>query len=190
MSEVALHVAIIVGSTREGRFGGTVAEWFVEHARRRRDMVLDVIDLVDNPMPWELSMTPTAEISSFRSRIGTADAFVVITPEYNHSFPSALKSAIDNVREEWEAKPVAFVSYGGVSGGLRAVEHLRQVFGELHAVAIRDSVSFHSAWDQFDDTGAAVDAVGCGGAAKTMLDRLAWWALALRTAREAVPYES
>ncbi len=68
--------------------------------------------------------------------------FVVVTPEYNHSFPGPLKAAIDRHVTPWQAKPVGFVSYGGISGGLRAVEHLRQVFAELHAVTVRETVSF------------------------------------------------
>jgi NAD(P)H-dependent FMN reductase len=91
---------------------------------------------------------------------------------------------------EWTAaqEPVAFVSYGGMSGGLRAVEQLRLVLAELHAVTIRDGVSFHLARDQFDQDGQPRDPVGCGAAASTMLDRLAWWALALRDARTRCPY--
>jgi hypothetical protein len=75
--------------------------------------------------------------------IDAADAFVVVTPEYNHSYPASLKHAIDMAHGEWNTKPVAFVSYGGISGGLRAVEALRLVFAELHATTIRDTVSFH-----------------------------------------------
>jgi NAD(P)H-dependent FMN reductase len=80
---------------------------------------------------------------------------------------------------------VAFVSYGGTGGGLRAVEQLRQVFAELHTVTMRDTVSFHMAWNCFDESGQPHDPAGCNAAAKTMLDQLAWWATALRTARTA-----
>ena len=90
---------------------------------------------------------------SLQQALGLADAFVVVTPEYNHGYPAPLKELIDSVNAEWQAKPVAFVSYGGVSGGLRAVEQLRLVFAELHAVTIRDSVSFPGAWEQFDESG-------------------------------------
>ena len=82
-------------------------------------------------------------------RLAAADAFVVVTPEYNHSYPAPVKTLIDWHFTEWQAKPVGFVSYGGMSGGLRAVEHLRGVFAELHAVTVRDTVSFHGAWDRF-----------------------------------------
>ena len=120
-----------------------------------------------------------------RLTIGQADAFVVVTPEYNHGYPAALKQAIDLPRSEWRRKPVAFVSYGGLGGGLRAVEQLRGVFAELHAVTMRDSVSFHMAWELFDESGALRQPAQSNAALTTMLDHLTWWATALRTARAA-----
>ena len=121
-------------------------------------------------------------------RLAAADAFVVVTPEYNRSFPASLKNAIDWHFKEWRAKPVGFVSYGGMSGGLRAVEHLRQVFVELHAVTVRDAVSFHGVWGLFDTDGQPKDAAGCRTAATAMLDQFTWWGQALRDARERRPY--
>src|SRR5690606_5287867 len=103
--------------------------------------------------------------------------------EYNHGYPAALKLAIDWLRDEWRAKPVGFVAYGGISGGLRAVEQLRLVFAELHAMTVRDVVSFHNAWDLFDAAGMPRDPEGCAAAARGMLDQLAWWARALHDAR-------
>src|SRR5690606_34993089 len=117
-----------------------------------------------------------------------ADAFVIVTPEYNHSYPASLKTLIDWHFTEWQAKPVAFVSYGGLAGGLRAVEHLRGVLAELHAVTVRDTVSFHQAWERFGPDSRPVDAAESTTAAKTMLDQLVWWARALREARTARPY--
>jgi NAD(P)H-dependent FMN reductase len=180
-----LRVAVIVGSTREGRFGGTVADWFVGRAGRRDDLVLDVIDLVDVELPIALPSVSAPPVAAFVERIGQADAFVVITPEYNHGYPAALKQAIDLPRDEWREKPVGFVSYGGVSGGLRAVEQLRQVFAELHVVTMRDSVSFAMAWDHFDESGQLLDPKASNRSASTMLDQLAWWATALRAAHLA-----
>ena len=112
----------------------------------------------------------------------------MVTPEYNHGYPASLKQAIDLAHHQWQAKPVAFVSYGGISGGLRAVEQLRQVFAELHATTVRDTVSFHLAHGAFDATGEPVDTTGPATAAKTLLDQLTWWAAALRTARTTHPY--
>lgn len=121
-------------------------------------------------------------------RLAAADGFVLITPEYNHSYPASLKNAIDWYLPQWQAKPFAFVSYGGVSGGLRAVEHLRPVLSEVHAMSIRETVSFHLAWERFDEEGQPVQSEECDAAAKRMLDQLAWWATALRTARRERPY--
>ena len=183
-----MHLAIVIGSTREGRFGSTVARWFVSQAEARHEFDLDVIDLADPELPAVLRRTPDPIVASYRERLERADAFVIITPEYNHGYPAPLKQAIDLANPEWQAKPVAFVSYGGMSGGLRAVEQLRQVFGELHAVTIRDCVSFHNAWPLFDADGWLQEETGAELAAKTMLDRLAWWTRALHAGREAEPY--
>ena len=94
-----------------------------------------------------------------------------------------LAGLIDEARREWHAKSVAFVSYGGVSGGLRAVEHLRGVFAELHAVGIRDTVSFADAWEQFDEQGRMRHPERAERSLATLLARLEWWTRALRDAR-------
>ncbi|MGK4580531.1 NADPH-dependent FMN reductase [Kitasatospora sp. HPMI-4] len=187
-----LRLAVILGSTREGRFGPTVADWFVRQAQRRSELDVDFIDLAEHPLPAVMSRTPSAEdkelLAAVSPRLAEADAFVVITPEYNHSFPAPLKHAIDWHYTQWQAKPVGFVSYGGLGGGLRAVEQLRLVFAELHATTVRDSVSFHSVWSCFDEQGELVDGTVAEGAAKGMLDQLIWWGLALRQARADRPY--
>jgi NAD(P)H-dependent FMN reductase len=128
-----------------------------------------------------------AAVGKVTPRLEAADAFIVVTPEYNHSYPASLKNAIDWHRGEWTAKPVAFVSYGGMSGGLRAVEHLRAVFAELHAVTIRDTVSFHGAHARFGPDGEPKDDAAAV-AAKAMLDQLGWWARSLAEARTVRPY--
>lgn len=184
-----LSIALLIGSTREGRFAPTIARWVVDTtARLRPDMALDVIDLADVGLPAVYPSVNGAEVDAYIERIDRADAFVVITPEYNHGYPASLKQAIDLPMQQWKAKPVAFVSYGGISGGLRAVEQLRQVFAELHATTIRDTVSFAMAHGLFDAAGDLRQPAGPEAAAKTMLDELAWWAHALRTARDAHPY--
>jgi NAD(P)H-dependent FMN reductase len=190
MSTAKLDLVVIIGSTRQGRFGPVVANWFAEHARRHDDMTIDVLDLADDTPPAGPTATRGPEAPTVGARLAAADAFVVVTPEYNHSFPAPLKALIDSYRDEWQAKPVGFVSYGGLSGGLRAVEHLRLVFAELHAVSVRDTVSFHNAHGQFDDAGRPRDPDGCDPAAKVLLDQLAWWGFALREARAARPYRA
>ncbi|GAA3856866.1 NADPH-dependent FMN reductase [Streptomyces sedi] len=194
-----LRLAVILGSVRDGRFGPTVADWFTalaqERAGGRGDIVVDRLDLADVPLPLDMATRPgeaapevAEQLAAVAGRLAGADAFVVITPEYNHSFPAALKNLIDWHFVEWQAKPIGFVSYGGVGGGLRAVEQLRTVFAELHAVTVRRAVSFHHPWNWFDDSGLPAAPKACAEAAEGLLDQLAWWGDALRAAREASPY--
>ncbi|WP_199510077.1 NADPH-dependent FMN reductase [Nucisporomicrobium flavum] len=244
MDTTPLRVAVIVGSTREGRFGPTVAAWIAGLISRRSDLKADLIDPVapalthrvradkaesvradeaesvpadaadrvpadaaDRVRADEADSVPADAADRVRAdeagsgnagaapagpatvteALGLADAFVVVTPEYNHSYPAPLKAIIDGHFSEWRAKPVAFVSYGGLSGGLRAVEHLRPVFAELHAVTVRDTVSFHGARQCFGGDGLPVDP-GSTVAAGRMLDGLAWWGHTLRDARVLRPY--
>ncbi|MFI0351791.1 NADPH-dependent FMN reductase [Actinomadura sp. 9N407] len=189
-----LRMAIIIGSTRSGRFGPTVAGWFAGHARRRPDLDVDVVDLAGVRLPDTLGdhdEPVPAPVRELAPRLAAADAFVVVTPEYNRSFPAPLKTAIDWYYEEWKAKPVALVSYGRESGGLHAAAQLRQIFAELHAVTIRDGIALPCYWEDFaaDGTWPKTNAA-CNTAVKTTLDQLAWWARALRDARTAVPYTS
>jgi NAD(P)H-dependent FMN reductase len=183
-----LRFAIIVASTRQGRFADVITDWFVNEARTLDIAELDVVDLAEIPLPTDLPPEPTPGVKQLSAHLNEADAFIVVTPEYNHSFPASLKHAIDLTFEEWHAKPVAFVSYGGISGGLRAVEQLRSVFAEMHAVTIRDTVSFHGGRAVFDEAGQPKDPEGPRRATKRMLEQLHWWALALRDARMRQPY--
>ncbi len=183
-----MTVALILGSTREGRFGETVARWTAARLAERPDLTLDVIDPLEIDFPRRLEREPGPAVSALRKRLGGAKAFIVVTPEYNHGYPAALKQLIDSAKAEWLAKPVGFVSYGGVSGGLRAVEQLRLVFAELHAVTIRDGVSFPMAWERFDSAGETVDPEGPARALTLMVDQLLWWAIALDEARAKRPY--
>lgn len=180
-----LRLAIIIGSTREGRYADVIANWFAARAIERDDLEVDVVDVAALDLPVHFSRTGSAALSAYAARIERAECFVVVTPEYNHSYPASLKHAIDLLDTEWQRKPVAFVSYGGVSGGLRAVEHLRQVFAELRAVTIRDTVSFHGPWGQFDAEGMLTEPAMAELATTTMLDDLVWWATALRDAKLA-----
>lgn len=185
-----IKVGLIYGSARQGRFCDTVARWTEKELGKSGDFTIEVIDPAVHARP-DRNQTPQHQSGShrpLRAQLGEADAFVVVTPEYNHGYPAALKELIDSAGEEWHAKPVAFVSYGGVSGGLRAVEQLRQVFAELHVVSIRDSVSFQNAWQLFDSAGCPADPDRCSAQMSKMLAKLHWWATALRSAREQKPY--
>ncbi|WP_435239653.1 NADPH-dependent FMN reductase [Streptomyces sp. YPW6] len=187
-----LKVAVILGSNRDGRFGPVIADWFMGRAAGHPGIETDLIDVAEAGLPTAITFSPgpqeAARLAAVSERLAAADAFVVLTPEYNHSFPAPLKTLIDWHGAEWQAKPVAFVSYGGISGGLRAVEQLRQVFAELHTVTVRDTVSFHNAGVLFDDEGRHRDPGPADAAAKVLLDQVVWWGTALRDARSARPY--
>jgi NAD(P)H-dependent FMN reductase len=182
----AIKVCLIYGSTRAGRFCDTVARWTAQRIEAAGRFLLDVVDPAQ-ASPSAIQPEDPSRLS-LQQQLEQADAFVVVTPEYNHGYPAPLKALIDSSGMAWRAKPVAFVSYGGVSGGLRAVEQLRLVFAELHAVTIRDSVSFASAWEQFDPEGALRNPERAQRNMETLLERLNWWALALRNARVVTPY--
>jgi NAD(P)H-dependent FMN reductase len=190
MSAEKLRVAVIIGSTRTGRFGPVAANWIAAEAGKRGDLDVDVIDLAKAWLPDVLGDggPPPQAVADLAPWLASADAFIMVTPEYNHSFPASLKNAIDWYVEEWKAKPIGFVSYGAIAGGLRSVAHLRELLPSMHAVTVRDSVSFHDYWEQWDDEGQPRDPEGCGAAAKLMLDQLSWWGHLLRDAREARPY--
>ncbi|MBQ1030059.1 NAD(P)H-dependent oxidoreductase [Micromonospora parva] len=181
-----LRIAVIVGSTREGRVGDRLATWFVEQAGRHDDLAVTVVDLTGYDFPATYPAEPTAPIRAFVREVGRADAFVVVTPEYNHSFPAPLKQAIDYAYDEWQAKPVGFVSYGCRSTGGHAVDQLRTVFTALHAMTVRDVVGIDLLAGEptarcTDELRRDVDA---------LLDQLRWWGLALRDGRAARPYVS
>ena len=177
--DVALRIAVIVGSTREGRHADAVARWFLDRALGRHGVDLEVLDLAGFDFPQHYPREATPQMTSFAAAIDRADGYVVVTPEYNRSFPASLKQAIDYAYDEWHAKPVGFVSYGWRSRGHYAVEALRVVFAELHAMAVRDEVTLDLLTDRDDRDDLAVT---------TMLDQLMWWARALRDARLAHPY--
>jgi len=180
---------VIVGSTRDGRLAPKVAQWFLGQAAQREDMVVDVVDLAEVPLPNSLDEND-AEVVALRPRLAASDAFVLIVPEYNRGVPGPLKTAIDCFNAEWEAKPVGFVSYGlSMAGGVRAVEHLRQIFAEFHSVGMKDIVTFPRVLEHFDAAGNfPTNPDGCNAAAKLMFDQLGWWAGALRDAKAQRPY--
>jgi NAD(P)H-dependent FMN reductase len=183
-----LKVTVLVGSMRDGRLAPQIAGWFVDQAQQRADMVFDVVDITDHPLPASLDDTHEATLR-LRPRLLAADAFVMVVPEYNRSIPGPLKTIIDSYNKEWEAKPVGFVSYGlSMAGGVRAVEHLRQIFAEFHAVGMKDVVTFPRVLEHFSEETFAPDPAASGAAVKIMLDQLAWWATALREAKVKHPY--
>lgn len=145
-------LTIIIGSTRPGRAGEPIAEWFAGRARTHGGFDVEVADLaeiglpmMDEPQHPRLRQYTQQHTRDWSERIDRADAIVFITPEYNYGYPAALKNAIDFLHEEWRDKPVGFVSYGGVAAGTRAVQQLKQVVTTLRMVPVFDSVNipFH-----------------------------------------------
>lgn len=185
-----LRIALIQGSIRAGRFNDVITAW-TRRALEAAGFEILVIDPAD-PRWLPIQTGDSSAADALGELLRPVDGFVVTTPEYNHSAPGAVKSLMDATGDSWALKPVAFISYGGRSGGLRAVEALRLVVAELHAVALRDTASFAFPHDRFDADNQLLDAAEDATMARlisTVCWRLDWWARALRSARLARPYE-
>jgi NAD(P)H-dependent FMN reductase len=186
--EGPIRLQIILGSTREGRFGETVARWFHGIAAERQDIAVELIDLRDWPLPFFNEARPpasghqAAQAQAWGDKVARADGYVIVTPEYNHGYPAVLKNALDHIYGEWNNKPVAFVGYGGPAGGSRAVQQLRQVVVELQMVPIRQEIVLPFARRLFEGDGRITEA-SYDGRAGVLLDQLVWWARVLTAAR-------
>jgi NAD(P)H-dependent FMN reductase len=186
-----LRILVLTASTRPERFGSQAAAWFVRQARQHAVFDTTHIDLADLDLPAHLGTgTPTQQrvLAWAGTEIEAADGIVIVTPEYNHGYPGTLKNFIDHFRTEWAGRPVAFVSYGGVAGGLRSVEQLRLVFAELRATTLRETISLHNPHGAFATTGGPPDPDAASDAAGRLLAELAWWAAALAHARATQRY--
>lgn len=188
MAQQELRIGVIFGSVRDGRLCDTIVNWVMRELRHEDGITLNPIDpkTLGFSIPSFNDSRHTVEL--LRREIERSDGFIVVTPEYNHGYPAALKHLIDSVGVEWQLKPVAFVSYGGVSGGLRAVEQLRLVFAELHAITLRDCVSLAYPWDKLDGRGELVERAATEALLHVM-KHLKWWSETLRVARRTKPYE-
>jgi len=187
---------IIIGSTRPGRAADLVAPWVIERARNHGAFDVEILDLRDWPLPIFAETLETVGdfndptysspiVRSWNRKIKEADAYLIITPEYNHSVPGVLKNAIDSVFVSFafRNKPLVAVGYsGGIAGGVRAIEHLAQIGVEAELVPVRTAVVIPQVFQAFDDEGQPVDPlaeVSLGIA----LDDLKWWSDALASAR-------
>lgn len=191
-------IGIVIGSTREGRFGDKPANWIFEIAKARGDVDVELIDLRDFPLPffeeaaspaWAPSKSEVAQ--KWQKKIAALDGFIFTAAEYNHGPTAVLKNAIDYASTEWNKKTIGFVGYGGV-GGARAVEQLRLHAIEMQMAPVRTGV--HIVWadmlsvmqgqkklEELDHLNAA---------AADMLDQLVWWTKALIAARNAEATEA
>jgi NAD(P)H-dependent FMN reductase len=186
-------IAIIISSTRDSRFGDKPAKWIHDAAAKRDDIDVELVDLRDFPLPlfnevasnaWAPTQNEVGQ--AWQKKIGEFDGYIFITAEYNRSITGALKNALDFAYPEWNKKAAAYVGYGSV-GAARAIEHLRNISVELQMAPTRTGVHIQ---------GADFMAVWQGGKpvselthldanVSTMLDELAWWSKALKTARAA-----
>lgn len=190
------NIQIILGSTREGRAGEKVANWVIKELREFKEIHTELLDLKDYPMPFYGEVLPVETLhhhykaenaEKWVNKVKEADGYIIITPEYNHGYSAVLKNALDYAYEEWNKKPVAFISYGGVAGGARAVEQLKQVAVELQMAPLRESVHINKIWEAFDkEDGKLVDQEEHSKKLKTVAEHLIWWTDALKTKREKV----
>ena len=185
-----IRVAIILGSTRPGRIGESVAKWVIEHASKRTDAEYELVDiadydlpLLDEPVPPSMGHYSNDHTKRWAAKIDTFDAFVFVTPEYNHGINGALKNAIDFIFAEWNNKSAGFVSYGSAYG-VRAVEHLRGVCGEIKIADVRTQVMLSLFTDfenysKFKPDERHVDVLN------TLFDEVVGWGTALKKYRES-----
>jgi len=189
-----MKLQIIFGSTREGRQGEKVALWARSQALALENIEIDYTDLRDINLPFfneavSPSMIKDGSYSNetqkaWAKRVRSADAYIIVTPEYNHSYPAVLKNALDYIYHEWSNKPVGFISYGGGAGGSLAVEQLRLVVAELQMVSIRESIHiglFHAS--PFNEEGKMTNP-HLNMQFASFATQLLWWAEALKNARD------
>jgi NAD(P)H-dependent FMN reductase len=192
-----LEVKLIIGSTREGRAADLVSPWVIRSLKAREGLSVEVLDLRewDLPMFRETFATigdpndPTFSsplIKEWNAKIGSADAYIFLTPEYNHSVPAVLKNAIDSVFVTFgfRNKPFGCVAYSGaITGGSRSVEHLAHIGIEAEMVPLRNNLLFPRVGDAFDEAGEPKDPTS-NLAMSIFLDDLLWWGDALKAARQ------
>lgn len=196
----AIKVKVIIGSTRQGRFSEKPAQWIFDEAKKLQGVEVELLDLrefqlpfVDDPMPPSMAngQYSNEAVTKWAEKIHDGDAFIIVSPEYNHGYSAVLKNALDVISPEWKRKPVGFVGYGSAMGA-RSIEQLRQVAVELQMAPIRHAI--HIPVDIFM---AALMGTGPqgpemfepirnnpnGDAVEKFFNDLLWWAKALKTAR-------
>jgi NAD(P)H-dependent FMN reductase len=183
-----LRVAMVTGSTRPGRNNEAVARWVYNIAKQRSDAEFELVDIATYHLPLlDEALSPImgqyshAHTKAWAEKIGSFDAYVFVTPEYNHSTSGALKNAIDYLYREWNNKAAGFVSYGG-AGGVRAVEHLRLVMGELMVADVRAQVML-SLFTDFEHFSTFTPDPRHEAEVHTLLDQVIAWGGALQRVR-------
>ncbi len=189
---MSLKIKVIIGSIRDGRFADKPAMWIAEEAKKLEDAEVEVLDLKDYPMPFFAeAVSPSylqgsydnEVVQKWTAKIEDADAFIIVSPEYNHATSGVLKNAMDYVYKGWNNKAVGFVSYGSASGA-RAVENLRLIAGELQLADVRAAVLIPGgyAFGQMEWKPEADESLM--RSSQTMLTQVMNWGKALKTMRE------
>ena len=181
---------IIVGSTRPGRVGPAVADWIAERARDHGGFDVQVTDLaelnlpiLDEPNHPRLRQYVHQHTKDWSALVEGSDAFIFVTPEYNHGIGAALKNAIDYVYNEWHGKAAGIVSYGGVAAGTRATQMLKQVLASLKVVPVMEAVNIPFVRSQIDEDGRLKPTEALEASATAMLDEVQRWTEAMRPLR-------
>jgi NAD(P)H-dependent FMN reductase len=184
---------IIIASTREGRVGAAVGRWFTPVARSHGGFTVEVIDLAELDLPMmnephhpKLQRYTHEHTRAWSATVAAADAFVFVMPEYNYSFTAPLKNAIDYLFAEWEHKPVGLVSYGGVSGGLRAAQMIKQVVTTMSMMPLTEAVTIPMVRSLVGEDGEITGTQMMETSATAMLDALVRWTAALTSLRPIV----
>jgi NAD(P)H-dependent FMN reductase len=188
---MAPRLGVVIASVREGRVGRPVADWFIERARAHAHFEIDDVDLkvVNLPIFAErhhprLRQYESDHHKAWSARVASLDAFVFVMPEYNYSTAPALINALDYLLFEWSYKPLGLVTYGGISGGLRAAQMVKQTVSAMKLVAIPEAVTIPFVGQAIDKESGAFKATDAHDkSAATVLDELARWTTALATLR-------
>jgi NAD(P)H-dependent FMN reductase len=197
-----IKIKVIVGSTRQGRFSEKPAQWIYEEAKKLNGVEVELLDLRDYEIPFfESPVSPSMAqgryenevVQKWAAKISEGDAFIIVTPEYNHGYPAVLKNAMDVIYHEWNRKPVGFVAYGSAMGA-RSVEQLRQVAIELqmapirHAIHIPNDIFFEAIMGKGPsdpkEMFSSIHKGPWGDPVEVFFNDLLWWAKALKRSRE------
>ncbi|MCL8006620.1 NAD(P)H-dependent oxidoreductase [Gelidibacter japonicus] len=185
------QLKIIIGSTRPTRKGPIVADWFLKIAKQHPDFEVELLDLkeidlplMDEPNHPRVQKYTKTHTKKWSKTIDSADAFVIVTPEYNFGYPATLKNALDYLSVEWSDKPMGFVSYGGISGGTRAVQELKLPVTALGMMPIPQAVNIPLFTQFINDNDVFEANETLEKSANVMLTKLQNWAKALKNMRE------